>query len=170
MSWFLSFFFWKRFFPQLFLSFSTKKKRKKTHLFLSFPRIAQKNTLRRVVRYAGFADLSQLEPAWAATVHKAQGGESPAVVLVLDASLHAPALSRRLLYTALTRARRCVVVVADERALSAALAPERGGGRRTSLAERLASEAARVRGNSGSAATAATTSFSDDDESSLNAA
>ena len=62
---------------------------------------------------------------------------------MLDASLHAPALSRRLLYTALTRARRCVVVVADGRALGAALAPGRGGGgrRRTSLAGRLASEA-----------------------------
>lgn len=109
------------------------------------------------MRYAGFHELSQLEPAWAATVHKAQGGEAPAVVLVLDASLQAPAaLSRRLLYTALTRARRAVVVVADERALGAALAPERGGGRRTSLAGRLAGEARRVRGSE---------SFSDDDES-----
>lgn len=116
------------------------------------------------MRYAGFHELSQLEPAWAATVHKAQGGEAPAVVLVLDSSLQAPAaLSRRLLYTALTRARRCVVVVADERALGAALAPERGGGRRTSLAGRLAGEARRV-GRRG------TESFSDDDDESLSAA
>jgi len=148
-------------------SFSTKNIRKRTtHLSFS---LAQKKTLSRVVRYAGFAELSQLEPAWAATIHKAQGGESPAVVLVLDAALHAPALSRRLLYTALTRARRCVVVVADERALAAALAPERGGGRRTSLVERLAGEAARVRRDSVSwsmeAAATTSSSFSEDDES-----
>ena len=161
MSWFL----WKSF--KNFLVFRRRiSGRETTHLSLS---LAQKKTLSRVVRYAGFAALSQREPAWAATIHTAQGGESPAVVLVLDAALHAPALSRRLLYTALTRARRCVVVVADERALAAALAPERGGGRRTSLVERLAGEAARVRRDSVSwsmeAAATTSSSFSEDDES-----
>ena len=61
------------------------------------------------------------------------------------------------------------MVVADERALAAALAPERGGGRRTSLVERLAGEAARVRRDSVSwsmeAAATTSSSFSDDDES-----
>ena len=96
-------------------------------------------------------------------------------MLVLDAALHAPALSRRLLYTALTRARRCVVVVADERALGAALAPERGGGRRTSLAERLASEAskegrARSAESGPSPPGAPPAPFSDDEDESLSAA
>lgn len=42
--------------------------------------------------------LDQLNLAWATTVHKAQGGESKVVVLVLSQT-HWPLLSRRLLYT-----------------------------------------------------------------------
>ena len=81
---------------------------------------------RAPVVYDGPEALARLDLAWAATVHKAQGSEAPAAVLFLDASAQArPALTRRLLYTALTRARRCVVVVGDEVSIRTALA---GGG------------------------------------------
>jgi exodeoxyribonuclease V alpha subunit len=97
---------------------------------------------RAPVVYDGPDALARLDLAWAATVHKAQGSEAPAAVLVLDAAAQArPALTRRLLYTALTRARRCVVVVGDDASIAAALA---GGGavgsapRRTGLRGRLA--------------------------------
>lgn len=98
-------------------------------------------TPRAPVVYDGPEALGRLDLAWAATVHKAQGSEAPAAVLFLDAALQArPALTRRLLYTALTRARRCVVVVGDDASIAAALA---GGGavgsapRKTGLRGRL---------------------------------
>lgn len=57
--------------------------------------------------------------AYASTIHKAQGSEFPAVVVVLHASHHV-LLSRPLLYTALTRARRLAVLVGDPRAIARA--------------------------------------------------
>ena len=61
----------------------------------------------------------RLEPAWASTVHKAQGSEHATVALVLPAE-PGRLLTRELVYTALTRARRSVVVVGDETVLRAA--------------------------------------------------
>ncbi len=63
----------------------------------------------RVVTYS-FRQLEELELAYAITIHKAQGSEYPAVVLPL---LSGPRmlLNRNLLYTAVTRARRCVTIV-----------------------------------------------------------
>ena len=92
----------------------------------------------RTVSYAG-PSLADLHPAWAATVHKAQGGEAPAVVLFLDGGPSSRSIaSRALLYTALTRARKLVIVIAPDGALAAAAAPPRAGAvRRTSLAARL---------------------------------
>ena len=58
----------------------------------------------RVVAY-GAADLLDLDHAYGLTVHRAQGSEWPGVV-VLASSSFGPMLSRNLLYTALTRARR----------------------------------------------------------------
>ena len=57
--------------------------------------------------------LDELELAYAITIHKAQGSEYPAVVIPL---LDGPAMlmNRNLLYTAVTRARRCVTLVGDE--------------------------------------------------------
>jgi exodeoxyribonuclease V alpha subunit len=109
----------------------------------------------RVRTLAGPA-LAALEPAWAATVHKAQGGEAPAVVLFLDGSPpSARAATRRLLYTAITRARSLVVVLATDDAL-AAIAGRGGddGVRLTSLERRLAAAAAE-RGGGGEAEAAA---------------
>lgn len=82
-------------------------------------------------------ELEALQPAFAATVHKAQGSEYPAVVVALARS-HGRMLDRRLLYTAVTRARRLVVLVAEPLALQRAV---REGGelrRTTLLVDRLA--------------------------------
>ena len=66
----------------------------------------------RMVEYS-FKNLDDLELAYAVTIHKSQGSEYPAVVIPL---LKGPAMlmNRNLLYTAVTRARQCVVLVGDE--------------------------------------------------------
>ena len=74
----------------------------------------------RRVAYEGEA-LGSLVPAYAITVHKAQGSEYPAVVLVLMRE-HGRMLKRRLLYTAMTRAQRLLVIVAEQEALERAVA------------------------------------------------
>jgi exodeoxyribonuclease V alpha subunit len=82
------------------------------------------------------ADLDALVLAYATTIHKSQGSEYPAVVVPL-LTTHFIMLSRNLLYTAVTRARRLCVVVADPRALRLALAETRKEDRTTSLVERI---------------------------------
>ncbi|MFW5925928.1 MAG: ATP-dependent RecD-like DNA helicase [Myxococcota bacterium] len=72
----------------------------------------------REVQY-GTEDRDALTLAYASTVHKVQGSEFPAVIVVLHGSHHV-LLSRSLLYTAVTRARRLVVLVGDERAMARA--------------------------------------------------
>lgn len=64
--------------------------------------------------------LESLALAYACTVHKVQGSEFPAVIVVLHTT-HFILLSRSLLYTAVTRAKRLVVVIGDERALARAI-------------------------------------------------
>jgi exodeoxyribonuclease V alpha subunit len=90
----------------------------------------------RTLTYA-LDELDALQPAWAVTVHKAQGSEYPAVVLVLLRE-HGRMLQRRLLYTAITRARRLVVLVADPLAIERAVRHTDRDRRRTLLAQRLA--------------------------------
>ena len=85
----------------------------------------------RVVTY-GAADLLDLDHAYGLTVHRAQGSEWPGVV-VLASSSFGPILSRNLLYTAITRARRAVVVVGDQAAIAAAVARTRDQERVTGL-------------------------------------
>jgi exodeoxyribonuclease V alpha subunit len=77
-----------------------------------------------------------LVPAWAVTVHKSQGGEWPVVVLVCDRS-HRAMLWRNLVYTAITRAQRALIVVGQADALRAAARHDRPSDRRTGLAWRL---------------------------------
>ena len=77
-----------------------------------------------------------LVPAWAVTVHKAQGGEWPVVVLVLDPA-HRGLLWRALVYTAVTRATRALILVGRSEALRAAARTTGPGARRTGLARRL---------------------------------
>ena len=68
----------------------------------------------RMVEYP-FKELEQLELAYAITIHKSQGSEYPAVIIPL---LTGPRMlmNRNLLYTAVTRARKCVTLVGDEKA------------------------------------------------------
>jgi len=89
----------------------------------------------RVIKYER-AHLAQLSLAYCLSVHKSQGSEYPAVVVVLLKS-HFLMLSRNLLYTAVTRAKRLCVVVTDDRALQIALSETRREVRATGLAERL---------------------------------
>ena len=69
---------------------------------------------RRMVEYP-FKELDQLDLAYAITIHKSQGSEYPAVIIPL---LTGPRMlmNRNLLYTAVTRARKCVTMVGDEKA------------------------------------------------------
>ena len=57
-----------------------------------------------------FSELDELQPSFAMTVHRAQGSEFPAVVVPV-LTQHYPMLQRNLLYTAITRGRKLVVVV-----------------------------------------------------------
>jgi exodeoxyribonuclease V alpha subunit len=85
----------------------------------------------------GVGDLYHLDHAYALTVHRSQGSEWPAVVLVLTQA-DAPLLSRPLLYTALTRAKRCAVLVGDAAAYARAAAEGESTVRYTGLKELLA--------------------------------
>ncbi len=80
--------------------------------------------------------LRQLKHAYATSIHKSQGSEFLAVVVVM-LQRHFIMLSRKLLYTAVTRGKRLVVLVADPRALKTALGEMNREERRTTLAYRL---------------------------------
>jgi exodeoxyribonuclease V alpha subunit len=81
-------------------------------------------------------ELDQLTLAYAATVHKSQGSEYPAVVVPVHTQ-HFVMLQRNLLYTAVTRGKKLVVLVGTKKALSMAVRNDRAGSRNTRLAERL---------------------------------
>lgn len=89
---------------------------------------------RRVVY--SFKDLDDLELAYAITIHKAQGSEYPAVVIPL---LGGPRMlmNRNLLYTAVTRARKCVTLVGDENTFYKMVQNESEQRRYTGLRDRL---------------------------------
>jgi exodeoxyribonuclease V alpha subunit len=80
--------------------------------------------------------LDDLVPAYACTIHKSQGSEYPAVVIVLHHQHHIM-LQRNLLYTAVTRGRRLVVIVGSRRALGRAVRNATVRERHSRLAERL---------------------------------
>jgi exodeoxyribonuclease V alpha subunit len=80
--------------------------------------------------------LEHLTLGYAITVHKAQGSEYPAVLMPLTTH-HAIMLQRNLLYTAITRGRRLVVVVGTERAMALAVHNARPMVRHTGLRARL---------------------------------
>ena len=88
-----------------------------------------------VVNYAA-SDLDELVHAYATSIHKSQGSEYPAVVIVL-ATQHFKLLQRNLLYTAITRGRKLVCVVGSPRAVGLAIRNNETVRRRTALAERL---------------------------------
>lgn len=83
-----------------------------------------------------YKQMEELELAYAVTIHKSQGSEYPAVILPL---LSGPELlmNRNLLYTAVTRAKKCVAVVGNEETFARMIANERQMRRYSSLAERV---------------------------------
>lgn len=83
-----------------------------------------------------FKQLDELELAYAVTVHKAQGSEYPAVVIPL---LGVPRMlqTKNLLYTAVTRARQCVILTGDAQIFRDMVANETEERRYTTLAERI---------------------------------
>ncbi|MFH1067384.1 MAG: ATP-dependent RecD-like DNA helicase [bacterium] len=78
----------------------------------------------------------ELQLAYAITIHKSQGSEFPAVVIPL-AMQHAILLQRNLLYTAVTRGRRMVVLIGQRRALEFCARNRRTGIRYSGLLDRL---------------------------------
>ncbi|MBN1171681.1 MAG: ATP-binding domain-containing protein, partial [Micromonosporaceae bacterium] len=84
-----------------------------------------------------FDELDELAHAYAITIHRSQGSEYPAVVIPLTTSAWMM-LQRNLLYTAITRAKKLVVLVGSRRALAAAVRTVSAGRRNTALAHRLA--------------------------------
>ena len=81
-------------------------------------------------------ELYQLTLAYAVSVHKSQGSEYPAIVMPILTS-HYIMLARNLLYTAVTRARKLVVLVGSKKAIGIALRNNKAAKRYTLLAERL---------------------------------
>jgi exodeoxyribonuclease V alpha subunit len=85
-----------------------------------------------------FDELDELAHAYAITIHRSQGSEYPAVVIPLTTSAWMM-LQRNLLYTAITRAKKLVVLVGSRRALAAAVRTVSAGRRHTALTRRLGS-------------------------------
>ena len=89
----------------------------------------------RVIEYVE-ADMDALELSYCVSVHKSQGSEFEAVVLPLSAGPPV-LLTRNLLYTAVTRARRLVVVVGREDVVRRMVASNQVAKRYSALSERL---------------------------------
>jgi exodeoxyribonuclease V alpha subunit len=89
----------------------------------------------RLINY-DFLELDELVHAYAVSVHKSQGSEFPAVVIPLLPT-HYMMLQRNLLYTAVTRAQKLVVLVGTPRAVAIAVQNDRSRQRYSGLAERL---------------------------------
>ncbi|WP_185075387.1 SF1B family DNA helicase RecD2 [Nonomuraea jabiensis] len=87
------------------------------------------------VDYA-FDELDELAHAYAVSIHRSQGSEYPAVVVPLATSAWMM-LQRNLLYTAITRAKKLVVIVGSRRALAQAVRTKGAGRRHTGLTHRL---------------------------------
>ncbi len=89
----------------------------------------------KTVDYEG-DELEQLTLAYASTIHKSQGSEYPAVIVILDSS-HYMMLQRNLVYTAITRAKGHVWVLSAPGAFATAVRNSRSVRRFTRLTERL---------------------------------
>ena len=98
----------------------------------------------RIIAYP-FEMLIEVEHAYAITIHKSQGSEYPAVILPL---LSGPRLlfNRNLLYTAVTRAKKCLVIVGSETVFQEMIENKREHSRYSGLAEKLAEMASEGEG------------------------
>lgn len=90
---------------------------------------------RRMVEY-DFKLLDELELAYAVTIHKSQGSEYPAVLIPLLAGPKM-LMNRNLLYTAVTRAKKCVTLVGSDEVFAQMVANKMQQSRYTSLKDRL---------------------------------
>lgn len=81
-------------------------------------------------------ELKDLLLAYAITIHKAQGGQAPVVIMPVSAS-HYVMLARNLIYTGLTRAERVCVMIGTRKALSIAISNNKMVRRNTGLRERI---------------------------------
>jgi exodeoxyribonuclease V alpha subunit len=84
----------------------------------------------------GFGELDALVPAYAASIHKSQGSEYPAVVIPVMIQ-HYTMLQRNLLYTGVTRGKRLVVLVGQKKAVAIAVRNVSGRRRWSKLQEWL---------------------------------
>lgn len=103
---------------------------------------AHKLTVRyeeRLVEYNA-KELDEINLAYAISIHKSQGSEYPIVIIPL-AMQHYSLLARNLVYTAVTRGKQLVIVVAQKKALQIAVQKNQVGQRLTKLKERLATGA-----------------------------
>jgi exodeoxyribonuclease V alpha subunit len=89
----------------------------------------------RFVNY-DYADLNEITLAWAVTIHKSQGSEYPVVILPIYMQ-HYLMLSRNLIYTGLTRAKKLAILVGPQKAISLAVRQVKDQQRYTLLKHRL---------------------------------
>jgi exodeoxyribonuclease V alpha subunit len=89
----------------------------------------------RQVQYSA-EEARNLTVSWATTIHKSQGSEFPVVIILLTTS-HSIMLYRNLLYTAVTRGKKLVVVIGEKYAVEKAIQTQRGVQRQTWLKQRI---------------------------------
>jgi exodeoxyribonuclease V alpha subunit len=82
-------------------------------------------------------ELDELVHAYACSIHKSQGSEYPAVIILMTTQ-HFKMLQRNLLYTAITRGRKLVCLVGQKKAIGMAIRNNEIRLRRTALRQRLA--------------------------------
>jgi len=92
----------------------------------------------KIVVYAG-DELEELTLSYALSVHKSQGSEFPVVVMPIVIQ-HFVMLQRNLLYTAITRAKKLMVLVGSKQALAIAIRNSRAAMRYSCLSERICEE------------------------------
>ena len=89
----------------------------------------------RTVDYE-FDELDEVALAYATSIHKGQGSEYPAVVIPL-AMQHYTLLERNLIYTAVTRGKKLVIIIGQTKALARAVKNQKSNRRLTKLADRI---------------------------------
>ena len=88
-----------------------------------------------MVEYSN-SNLEELDLAYAVTIHKSQGSEYSAVIIPLLGAPK-PLLNRNLLYTAVTRARKCVTIVGSESSVNEMIRNESEMKRNSGLADSI---------------------------------
>lgn len=84
-----------------------------------------------------YADLNEITLAWSISIHKSQGSEYPVVLLPIYYMTHYVMLSRNLIYTGLTRAKKLAIVIGSNKAIGMAIKKVHQQQRYTRLKERL---------------------------------